>query len=137
MTPKRKIGRFSKTLEIISFNAPAQSVSLIRGQGQSPASEGFGQANLRATSPLLEADALERAAALNPLRARTPPFLPFPLPTYNKKGDSLLLSTLSPHKISPITPSPYGKKTLRSGLPGLSIQTKFSSFISESPRFQR
>ena len=31
----------------------------------------------------------------------------------------------------------YGKNTLRSGLPGLSIHTKFSSLISESPRFQR
>ena len=32
MRGKRKIGRFSKTLEIISFNATTQSVCLIRGQ---------------------------------------------------------------------------------------------------------
>ena len=42
---KRKIGRFSKTLEIISFNAAPQSVCLIRGQGQSPALEAGVQAN--------------------------------------------------------------------------------------------
>ena len=71
---KRKIGRFSKTLEIISFNAPAQAVPVTRGQGQSPALEGFADANLRVTSPLVEADALARAAALYHLRARTKNF---------------------------------------------------------------
>ena len=68
---KRIFGRKSKTLEIISFNAPAQSVPVTRGQGQSPALEAGVQANLRATSPREEADALARADALKPLRVKT------------------------------------------------------------------
>ena len=62
---QRIFGRKSKTLENISLNAAPQAVCLIRGQGQSPALEGFGQAKLRATSPRVEVDALARAAALN------------------------------------------------------------------------
>ena len=38
---KRKIGRFSKTLAIISLKPPWQSLHVIRGQGQSPALSAF------------------------------------------------------------------------------------------------
>ena len=71
MRGKRISGRKSKILENISLNATAQSVPVTRGQGQSPALEGFGQANLRVTSPPKEVDALARAAALNHCGDRT------------------------------------------------------------------
>ena len=50
MRGKRKIGRFSKTLEIISLNAASQSVPVTRGQGQSPALEAYLAQNWGVTS---------------------------------------------------------------------------------------
>ena len=47
---------------------------MTRGQGQSPALEACAHANFGVTSPCEEADALEREAALNTLRASTKNF---------------------------------------------------------------
>ena len=75
MRGKRKIGRFSKTLEIISLNVASQSVPVTRGQGQSPALEAYLAQNLRSTSPRKEVDALARAAALYHFCGRTRSFV--------------------------------------------------------------
>ena len=67
---KRKTGRFSKTLEIISLKCPSAVRTRDLRPAQSAALEAGVHANSRATSPLLEADALARAAALKPPRVR-------------------------------------------------------------------
>ena len=89
MRGKRKIGRFSKTLKNISLNAPAQSVPVIGGQGQSPALEAYLAQNLRATFPHKEVDALARAAALK-TRSVTPLFPITKLPTCAVRPGALL-----------------------------------------------
>ena len=82
MRGKRKIGRFSKTLEIISLNVASQSVPVTRGQGQSPALEAYLAQNLRATSLRVEEDALARADTLNHLCGRPGSFVRHCLPPW-------------------------------------------------------
>ena len=110
---KRKIGRFSKTLEIISFNAPAQAVCLIRGQEQSPALEGFGkqtreplptsqEANALATAAALKpsAPAQKTSAAVTPLRGRTRPSPPDALKPPRVRTGTFPKTQKSPRHIS-------------------------------------
>ena len=67
---KRIFGRKSKTLEIISLKCRHAVRTRDLRPAQSAALEPCVQANLRVTPPLLEADALARAAALKPRGVR-------------------------------------------------------------------
>ena len=117
----------------------AQAVPVTRGQGQSPALEGGEHANLRATPHLPRGGRFRKSGRLEPALSHDNQALAVFLLKGTRAGSvenpTPPLAAPPPCGLSLF--SPYGKKCLRSAVPGLSIHTKFSSDICVSPRFQR